>query len=131
MPELKLTLTTADQRISTLHSGNTPPTVPNPSVPTGAFGLQLGNYTVFNWGKDYSLYLNNKTSFERNQKVLDETKREFRLDLISQYFTLMTLKNIEKIAQEQLKQASFVYRLNKEKSLIKSVNISGLLLFKA
>lgn len=118
VPELKLTLTTADQRISTLSSSNTPPLAPNPSVPNGAFGLVLGNYTVFNWGKDYSVYLNNKAAFERTNKALEESKREFRLDLIAQYFTLMSLKNIEKITQEQLKQASFVYRLNKEKITI-------------
>jgi outer membrane protein TolC len=118
VPELKLTLTTAEQRISTLRSSNNTPAVHGPTVPNGAFGLALGNYTVFNWGKDYSVYLNNKATYERNQKSLDENKREFRLDLILQYFTLMSLKNIEKITQEQLKQASFLYRLNKEKVAI-------------
>jgi outer membrane protein TolC len=122
VPELKLTLTTVDQRISTLKSSTTPPATQNPTIPTGAFGLILGNYTVFNWGKDYSLYLNNKTSYERNQKILDETKREFRLNLISQFFSLMSTKNIEKYNQEQLKHASFIYRLNKEKIAIGKIS---------
>jgi outer membrane protein TolC len=122
VPELKLTLTTADQRISTLKSSNAPPTFPNPAVPTGAFGLVLGNYTVFNWGKDYSAYLNNKASYERTQKSLEENRREFRLDLIAQYFTLLSLKNIEKITQDQLRHASFLYRLNKEKITIGKVS---------
>ncbi len=122
VPELKISLTTSEQRVSTIGSSSAPLTQSTPIVPTGAFGLVLSNYTVFNWGKDYSVYLNNKTSYERNQKALDETRREFRLDLISQYFGLMALKNIEKINLEQLKQASFVYRLNKEKITIGKIS---------
>lgn len=115
LPELKINLTTANQRISTLHSSTTPPTTPNPTTPTGSLGLSLGDYTVFNWGKDYALYLNKKSTFERNKQIFDESKRELKLNLIENYFNLITIKNIEKIRQDQLRQASFIYRLNKEK----------------
>jgi outer membrane protein TolC len=118
LPELKINLTTTNQRISTLHSSNTPPAVPNPTTPSGTLGLSLGNYTVFNWGKDYALYLNKKSTYSRNKQIYDESKRELKLDLIGTYFFLMSSKNIEKIRQDQLRQASFVYRLNKEKITI-------------
>lgn len=118
LPELKINLTTAKQKISTLSSGSTAPSAPNPTTPTGALGLSLGDYTVFNWGKDYALYLNKKSTFERNRQILDESRRELKLNLIENFFNLMTTKNIEKIRQDQLRQASFIYRLNKEKITI-------------
>jgi outer membrane protein TolC len=118
LPELKVNLTTSNQRISTLHEGSTPPTTPTPTTPTGALGLSLGSYTVFNWGKDYALYLNKKSLYMRNKEIFDESKRELKLDLINNYFQLVSFKNIEKIRQDQLRQASFIYRLNKEKITI-------------
>jgi len=118
LPELKINLTTTNQRISTLRSGSTAPTSQTPITPSGTLGLSLGEYTVFNWGKDYALYLNTKSTYERNKKIFDESKRELKLDLIGNYFNLITLSNIEKIRQNQLRQASFIYRLNKEKITI-------------
>jgi outer membrane protein TolC len=115
LPELKITLQTDDQKISTLKSSERQPLVPHSTSPSGVLGLSLGDYTVFNWGKDYALYLNQKSAYERTTQIYDESKRELKLDLINSYFTLMITKNIEKIRQDQLRQTSFVYRLSKEK----------------
>ncbi len=117
MPKLELTLTTNDQKIGTLRTGDRSKTTTTPYA-SGSLGLSLGDYTVFNWGKDYALYLNKKKLFERNTEVYNESKRELKLDLINTYFTLAATKNIEKIRQEQLRQTSFIYRLNKEKITI-------------
>ena len=122
LPELKLTLTTTDQHITTIHSADNASNVYTPNTPSGSLGLSLGNYTIFNWGKDYALYLNNKESYERNQQILEETRREFRLDLIAQYFALLSAKNIDKINQDQLRQAAFIYRLNKERVAVGKVS---------
>ena len=118
LPELKVNLTTANQRISTLKSSNTPPADPTTLIPSGTLGLSLGTYTVFNWGKDYELYLNKKSTYTRNKQIFEESRRELKLDLIGTYFSLMSAKNIAKIRQDQLRQASFIYRLNKEKITI-------------
>lgn len=115
LPELKITLNTDNQKISNLHTSSRPPLVPNSSSPSGVLGLSLGDYTVFNWGKDYALYLNKKSVYERTTQIYNESKRELKLDLINSYFALMSAKNIEKIRQEELRQTSFVYRLSKEK----------------
>ncbi len=117
MPQLKLTLDTSDQKIATLRTGDRSQTTTTPYA-SGTLGLSLGDYTVFNWGKDYALYLNKKKLFERNTQIYNETKRELKLDLINTYFALAATKNIEKIRQEQLRQTSFLYRLNKEKITI-------------
>jgi outer membrane protein TolC len=115
LPELKVTLTTDDQKIANVRSSSRTPAVPNSTSPSGVLALSLGDYTVFNWGKDYALYLNTKAAFDRNTQIFNESKRELKLDLINSYFSLMASKNIEKVRQDQLRQASFVYRLSKEK----------------
>lgn len=118
LPELKVSLTTDDQKIATFKSSSRTPTNPHSTSPSGTLGLSLGDYTVFNWGKDYALYLNQKSLYERSSQIFNESKRELKLDLINSYFSLMSAKNIEKIRQDQLRQASFVYRLSKEKITI-------------
>lgn len=115
LPELKVTLNTDNQKISNIRSSSRPPLVPNSTSPSGVLGLSLGDYTVFNWGKDYALYLNKKSVYERTTQIYNESKRELKLDLINSFFALMSAKNIEKIRQEELRQTSFVYRLSKEK----------------
>lgn len=118
MPKLEVFLTTDNQKIATLKSSERQPLVPNSTSPSGVLGLSFGDYTVFNWGKDYALYLNQKSVYERTTQIYGESKRELKLDLINSYFTLMATKNIEKIRQDQLRQTSFVYRLSKEKITI-------------
>lgn len=115
LPELKVTLNTDNQRIANLKNSSRAPTTPNSNSPSGVLGLSLGDYTVFNWGKDYALYLNKKSVYERQTQIYNESKRELKLDLINSFFALASSKNIEKIRQEELRQASFVYRLSKEK----------------
>jgi outer membrane protein TolC len=117
-PNIKLVLSTDSQLISLLGSSSRKIGTNNPKVPTGKFGLSLGDYTVFNWGKDYALYLNSKSTYEREKAANLEARQQLKLDLIYNFFNLVTTKNIEKIYQDQLRQVSFVYRLNKEKLTI-------------
>ena len=118
MPQLKINLVSSSQHISTLYQGNNAPLTPTPTTPSGALSLTLSDYTLFNWGKDYALYLNKKTSYQRNKEILSESKRELKLELIGNYFFLISAKNNELIRQDQLRHASFVYRLSKEKITI-------------
>lgn len=115
LPELQVTLTTDNHRIGTLRRSEGRPNSGNAAHPSGTLGLSLGDYTVFNWGKDYARYLNTKATYDRTKEILSESRRELKLDLISNYFTLVAFKSVEKIRQDQLRQASFVYRLSKEK----------------
>ena len=115
LPQLQVSLQTDDQKVGTIRASERRPTTPNSAHPSGTLGLSFGDYTVFNWGKDYALYLNTKSTFERSKQILSESSRELKLELIGNYFSLMAFKSIEKIRQDQLRQASFVYRLSKEK----------------
>lgn len=118
LPQLKIALETNPQRILKIKNSTRPPTSPYGQSPSGALSLKLGDFTVFNWGKDYALYLNKKETYERNATRFKEEKRELKLNLIENFFNLAAIKNYEKIWQDKLRQASFVYRLAKEKITI-------------
>lgn len=115
MPRLKLELNTDPHVLGTIHSSSRTPSPKNSSSPSGTFGLVLGDYTIFNWGKDYALYLNKKDSYESSKSELREDTRNLKQNLIIEFFRLLKEKNVEKIWQDNLRQTSFVYRLNKEK----------------
>ena len=58
-PQLRLRLgTNQDQRIGRLYRGDRQGSSPTSSSPSGFFGLEFEDYTIFNWGKDYLTYLN-------------------------------------------------------------------------
>ncbi|MBT6326589.1 MAG: TolC family protein [Bdellovibrionales bacterium] len=93
-----------------------------PTAPSAITQLDLGDYTVFNWGKDYLAYLNGLQTIKRNKQVLKEEQRKLKHKLITKYFKLVTKKEVETIYRNQLKHASFIYRLNREKASAKKVD---------
>lgn len=128
-PKLNLTFTTEDHLIEKLYTDNSLGDGTS-KTPTGAIGLEFENYTVFNWGRDYLNYINNKESFERNKQRLAEERRHLRFDLIAQYFNLVRAHKISEAARYRLRQASFVYRLNREKLSLRKINQEEFLLSK-
>ncbi len=120
-PNLNLTLNASNQRIGTLkESGATTSRTSN--VPTGSFGLEFGEYSIFNWGKDYLSYLNTKEFLERNKEKTSEESREFRQSIIIAYTNLIYLEQTVRIKKEQLRTSSFIYRLNRERVIQKKVS---------
>lgn len=115
MPQLSVELNTDPHVLGTIHSSSRTPSPKNSNSPSGSLGLVLGDYTIFNWGKDYALYLNQKNTYERSNSQLNEERRDLKQNLIVEFFNLLKEKNIEKIWQDNLRQTSFIYRLNKEK----------------
>jgi outer membrane protein TolC len=121
LPSVDLSLITAEHKVSTLKSGSYGSSSTSTS-PTGTLGLNFGDYTVFNWGKDYLQHLNTKANYLRNKDILSENKRELKQNLILKYFELSKVQKIENIYKIKLRHASFIYRLNKEKVALKKVS---------
>ncbi len=119
-PKVELSLVTAEHRVGVLKSGNKNSGKTTTS-PAGTLGLNLGDYTVFNWGKDYLKHLNTKATYLRSKEILSEEKRELKQDLILKFFKLSQIKKIEQIYKTKLRHASFIYRLNREKVTLKKV----------
>lgn len=128
-PNLNLTFTTDDHLIEKLYTDNSLGNGTS-KTPNGVLGLEFEEYTVFNWGRDYLQYINNKETFERNKQRLGEARRHLRFDLISQYFTLVRAHQISEVARNRLRQASFIYRLNREKLGLRKINQEEFLLAK-
>lgn len=121
MPNLQVSLTTEPQRLARLKNGGLPGEASTKS-PAGTFGIELGEYTIFNWGKDYLAYQNQKTTFERGNQRLEEQRRELRHDVIIDYAYLLTVQELVDVKRDQLRHASFIYRLNRERVANKKVS---------
>jgi outer membrane protein TolC len=120
-PKIELTSTVDTHRFSRLRSGTDNIGTANRAA-DGGLSLDLGEFTVFNWGKDYLQYLNNKESFFRNKQGLNEGRRHLKQDIVLAYFQMITQKKIEIIKRDQLRNSSFVYRLNRHRVTVKKIS---------
>ncbi len=121
-PKLNLTMgLTSDHFVENFYRDNNV-NASSPKTPTGYFGLELEDYTLFNWGKDYMDYLNSKDLYQRAKQNLSEDKRELRYQIIQHYFDLSTKYLLVRVQKRQLSHTSFIYRLAKEKLSLRKIN---------
>ncbi|MCF8059373.1 MAG: TolC family protein [Bacteriovoracaceae bacterium] len=121
MPQLSLSLQTNSQRIGRIKRGD----VGGGGFsrhPTGSLSFGVQDYVVFNWGKDYLAYLNNKESYRRSTTSFKEQRRALRHEVIIKYFELAYFTRLVEIYRRQLRHTSFVYRFNREKVSIRKIN---------
>lgn len=90
-------------------------------APGGFVSLGFDQYTVFNWGRDYLEYQNNKQTLNRANISLIEERRRLKFSLISQYFNMIRTKEILRINQEQLRQTSFIHRFARERLQLRKI----------
>jgi len=121
-PTIGLELQSSNHRIDRLHQSDlSNPGMGAQQAPNGSLGLVIDEYTVFNWGRDYLQYLNQKQDLNRRNQQLGEARRRLKFSLINQYFNLIRFKEILRIKQEQLRQTSFIHRLAREKLQLRKI----------
>lgn len=120
LPNLKFEMQVSDQRLKSFMGGSAK--VASYDRPAGTVALGVAEYTLFNWGRDYLGYLNSKSSNQRAKVRLEEERRELRLQVIDQYLDVLTKDKITKIRQEQLRQATFIFRFNQDKAQLKKIS---------
>jgi outer membrane protein TolC len=98
---------------------------------TGYAGIGFDDYNLFNWGKDYLEYQNNKATYKRNTQTFNEQRRLLRFNIIAQYFSVVKAKRILQIKKSQLRHTSFMYRLAKEKLTLRKIKYQQYLQSKA
>jgi len=122
LPTVSLELETSNHRIDRFReSSQSTPGMGAQKAPTGSLGLVIDEYTLFNWGRDYLQYQNDKQTLIRANQQLSEARRRLKFDLITQYFNLIRTKEIKRIRQEQLRQTSFIHRLAREKLQLRKI----------
>lgn len=119
-PNPRVTMQLNSQRIGTLKTGSNDTTRISKD-PSGSVGLELGEYTLFNWGKDYLEYQNEKENLERQIDRNNEGLREFKQILVQHYVQLIHAKDLKIISRQYLQSATLIYRMNREKVLQKKI----------
>ena len=123
-PRLALNLQTFNHRIDRLkESSQSSSADPAYKAPSGRVGFDIGEYTVFNWGRDYLQYQNDKQALNRANQQLSEARRRLKFQLISQYFNLIRAKQILRVYQEQLRQTSFIHRMARERLQLRKIRV--------
>ncbi len=121
-PTIGLEMQSSNHRIDRLHeSTQSTPRMGAQQAPNGSIGLVFDEYTVFNWGRDYLQYQNEKQILNRSNQQLTEARRRLKFALITQYFNLIRSKEIMRIKQEQLRQTSFIHRLARERLQLRKI----------
>lgn len=113
-PTVNVNLSTDSYRLGELFDGDDDAGKTSDAV-NGNASLSLGNYTLFNWGKDYLGYLNERTTYRRGVTQLHEFRRNLKQNLIIAFFEVLAQKKIEKAYREKLRYSAFIYRYNKER----------------
>ncbi|TDJ07826.1 MAG: TolC family protein [Deltaproteobacteria bacterium] len=121
-PRLTLELHTNPQKVGKIISSEGTKDNATSTYPSGVLELRFEDYNLFNWGKDYLLYLNDKATYSRDKKRIKERTRELKHRLIKTFFSVDFRKKVEKTLRDQLQKANFVYRFNREKVLSKKTN---------
>lgn len=122
LPTVSLDLQTSNHLIDRFHrSSQHVPGMGAQDAPNGSLGLVIEEYTLFNWGRDYLSYLNQKQTLNRSSQQLLEARRRLKFSLIGQYFNLIRVKEVLRILQEQLRQTSFIHRLAREKLQLRKI----------
>jgi outer membrane protein TolC len=122
LPTVAVELQTQNHRIDRFReSTRSSPGMGAQQAPTGSLGIVIEDYTLFNWGRDYLLYLNEKQTLNRANQQLSEARRRLKFSLIGQYFNLVRTKEILRIKQEQLRQTSFIHRMAREKLQLRKI----------
>jgi len=122
LPTVSLELQSSNHRIDRFKSSNqNTQGMGAQQAPTGSLGLVIDEYTLFNWGRDYLEYMNEKQTLNRATVALTEARRRLKFSLITQYFNVIRFKEILRIKREQLRQTSFIHRLAKEKLQLRKI----------
>lgn len=120
-PELNIKLSTYAHGLGTLRSGSRAGQV-GTSSPSGEISLGFEDYTLFNWGRDYMRFLNQREQNHRERERISEETRELKHKIIITYANLLTTTQIEQIKRDQLRHTSYIYNLNREKVMAQTVS---------
>lgn len=121
LPNLELKLNAGPQRLGTIVNGARDDGRTAKAF-DGEASLSFGDYTLFNWGKDYLEYQNAKDTYNRELDLLKEEKSHLRHDILMAFFELLFQKQNLKAKKEQVKLTSFIYRFNQERVSLKKIS---------
>jgi outer membrane protein TolC len=77
--------------------------------------VAMGEYTLFNFGRDKDVYEINKLAVDRAKQVIKEAERAVRFDVIVKFYSLKTQQELLDVAERSVQQAQAIYDLYKSR----------------
>lgn len=121
-PKLSISLKTKSLSLLKLKEGSLGSTKTTSTNPEGTLAFELGEYTLFNWNKEYLKLLNDKSSHNRALQNFNEKRRLLKHNVIIAFFKFVMSQENLKTQKKQLKHAAFIFRFNKERVKLKKIS---------
>ncbi|NDD92217.1 TolC family protein [bacterium] len=86
--------------------------------PTQTASLNLGSYTLFNFGKDRIAYEQARLDWERSQQIYVEQQRAVKFQVVIAYWTLKAAQNKLDASSRSVEVAEAILELQKSRALI-------------
>jgi len=84
-------------------------------TPASAIAVSVGEYTLYNFGRDKDIYELAKKNYERSGQTMKETERAVRFDTIRKFFSVRTTQDLLDVAQRSVESAEAIYELVKSR----------------
>ncbi len=113
IPQINLALnTSASKTIAPISKGvDYNPAYENHGYPSSFAGVSLGEYTLFNFGKDKITFDQAKLEWERNKEIFEEQKRSVRFSVINAFWSLKSKLNKLDGYEHSVEIASVIVKL--------------------
>jgi outer membrane protein TolC len=77
--------------------------------------VAMGEYTIFNFGRDKDVYEINQLAVKRARQVIKEAERSVRFDVIVKFYALKTQQDLLDVAERSVLQAEAIHQLIKSR----------------
>lgn len=84
-------------------------------TPASAIALSVGEYTIYNFGRDKDIYELARKNFERSEQSLKEIERAVRFDTIRKFYLVKTTQDLLDVAKRSVESAEAIYDLVKSR----------------
>ena len=80
--------------------------------------VAMGEYTLFNFGRDKDVYEINRLAVARARQVIKEAERFVRFDVIIKFYALKTQQELFDVAERSVQQAQAIHDLFKSRQAL-------------
>ncbi len=117
MPQISLAVSSGAAKTITGLAGDSG-SILNHGYPSSSAGLSLGEYTLYNFGRDKLVFDQAKLDWDRNREIYEEQRRAVRFSVVNAFWTLKSRLDKLDGYERSVEIASAVVRLLESRAMI-------------